>query len=343
MVDVAESTGQHGQAAADLRAGLSLISLNQTITFTKYVRLVLPLDGYVFWVKADLLSSSALLNAGAFNQFAFNEYPPAITPAATVSVRGSLHYGSDSQQTEVANYTANRVVFTSEVEIQEFNEIGPNVLFIGEFDGIKFAFTQRQSLYRQMDLYHYVGDAVYSFMASQLVDKLEGFDTRNVVVSNSLPIWLALNLTEQKYPFPMRMPVQLFPSFLVPSNLPPVYGVVHIPPEATQALQSVPRLDSKSSHLQLASDRVRITLYGTRNFNALDFVDYVLNYIGYDGDPMGLMSAPIVRDEKQIQSELSVIAMRKTVEFQVSYTQQRIRDIARQLILHAFVTYHIGD
>ena len=40
---------------ADLQTGVEAISIQQTVTFTKYVRLVLPLDGYVFWVAAPLL------------------------------------------------------------------------------------------------------------------------------------------------------------------------------------------------------------------------------------------------------------------------------------------------
>ena len=40
---------------AALKAGVDTISLSQQLTFTLYKRLVLPLDGYLFWVKASIL------------------------------------------------------------------------------------------------------------------------------------------------------------------------------------------------------------------------------------------------------------------------------------------------
>ena len=36
--------------------GLEDISRSASVTFTKYVRKVLPLDGFVFWVKASIIS-----------------------------------------------------------------------------------------------------------------------------------------------------------------------------------------------------------------------------------------------------------------------------------------------
>jgi len=67
-----EALGARGPLAADLAEGVIAIGQDQEITFTKYVRLVLPVDGYVFWVKADLVGPSALLNAGRLNSVALN-------------------------------------------------------------------------------------------------------------------------------------------------------------------------------------------------------------------------------------------------------------------------------
>jgi hypothetical protein len=41
---------------ATLTQGLDDLSRFQVVTFTKYIRKVLPLDGFVFWVKASVLS-----------------------------------------------------------------------------------------------------------------------------------------------------------------------------------------------------------------------------------------------------------------------------------------------
>ena len=321
---------------ADLQTGVEAISIQQTITFTKYIRLVLPLDGYVFWVKSDIVSQGALYNAAKINGAAYSQSQKIITPAPTTIAKGSLHYATDIRQDESETYAVNRVVFTSEQPVQDLNQIGPNVIFIAEFDGIKFAFSQRGSFYQQAELWHYVGNAIYSDMETQIIDKLDGFDAQNVVVSNSLPAWLFLNGYQPFYGF--ASPVTLYPSFIVPTNLLPPYGSVHIDPINTKAIASTGRLDPNSSHSQLATDTVRVTLWGTRNFNAQDFVDCVNQY-SLDYDVIGIQNMPIVRDEKRTQVELAAIGQKKTIEFEVSYYQSAVRDIARQIIQQAFVTY----
>jgi hypothetical protein len=89
-----------------------------------------------------------------------------------------------------------------------------------------------------------------------------------------------------------------------------------------------------STHYQLSADRVRITIYGATNQQTLDFVDTV-NRFSYDYDYIGIMSASPVRDEKRTQAELGVIALKKTIEYEVSYYQTRANDVAQQLLLKA--------
>lgn len=323
MPSVEESIGVQNQLRATLDLGIDTLSVNQEITFTKYIKLVLPLDGYVFWVRADLVSQGALYNVAEYNRNNYNQAAP-VTAAPTVKVKGSLHYATDQVQREDETFGLNRVLFTAESEIQDFNQVSPHVMFLGTFQGIRFAFTARRQFYQQADIFHYEGDAVYPAMETQIVDSLAGFDTSNVIVSNSLPAWLGLN----KF-----MP--MYPSYLLPENIEPLYASVHIQPESTNAIQAVPRIDSAtSSHYQLVTDHVKITMYGLRNFNALDWVDYVLQYMT-NYDVMGLMNMPVIRDEKRLQSELNVIAMKKSIEFDVSYYQTRVNDVAKQLILSA--------
>lgn len=410
---------QRKPLGAALAAGVESISYNQTVTFTKYVKVILPLDGFVFWVKADLVSGTAqkllfpadktivpfggtaitAVNGPVGGGFITNPYTAAdqgisvaeplyysftgaaalgetadtfpIWPGqtiliptdmagdvsvnaatsghkfsaivyqtgASVTVKGSMHYSSQTNQNEDETYGLNRMVFTSEQEIEEFNTVGPNTMFIGEFDGLKFAFSNRRSFYEQSGLHHYVGDAVYPAMQSQVVDSIDDLSGRELVVSNSLPIWLSLNsyrLTNSSFSNPG---VVLYPSYLVEENIVPPYGSVHIFPDDTQAIASAPWLGSTLQHDQLVIDRVRLTLYGLTNDQALDFMDYV-NQFSLDTDLIGIMNIPTVRDQKRVQSELNAIAMKKTVEFQVNYYQRRVRDVARQLILSAIPTFY---
>lgn len=337
-----ESSAAKTPLGSDLAAGVEAISLNQTIQFTLYKRLVLPLDGYVFWVRASLYGPSALPDKALIGRVGPNQPPSVSSAARTFVAKGSLHYSTDTRQEESENYAANRVVFTAEELVNPLNETAPNTLWIGEWEGLRFAFSSRGPYYRQADLHHYVGFAVYSDMATQIIDDPSGFDSRNVVVSNSLPAWLALNGYNPGYGFGNPSLV-LYPSFLTPSNLEPPYAAVHIPPEATRTLAMAPRIDSRTStHSQLCADLVRITLWGTRNFSALDFVDCVNQYSS-DFGAIGMMNSPVVRDEKRTQTELGTLAMKKTVEFEVSYLQSRINDVAMQAIQRATAAFSVGD
>lgn len=357
---VAEGLGAKTPLASDLAAGVDAISSNQRITFTKYVRLVLPIDGSVFWVRATILSDGALINAAVLNSAALNELPIVSIPAASFSAKGSLHYATENRQNVDAAYAINRVVFTSEVQVDDLNAIGPTTMYIGEFQGQNFAFRERRSFYKQADLHHYVGDAVYPIMRTQIIDDAVQLANRGQVVSNSLPIWLsiadyfapgfggignfaigesAIGVAEY---FPWKVPFApipaMFPSYLAEENIVPPFATIHIPPESTQALASAPFLGPRLSHSQLARDKVKITFYGLRNADALGFVDTV-NQFSLDRDLLGIMNIPTVRDEKQTQVELNVIAIKKTIEYEVSYYQSQARDVARQLILSAIPTF----
>lgn len=331
-MSVAEAAGGIDQFAAVARAGLETIDRNQEVTFTRYTRLVLPLDGFVFWVKSSALSDGALLNTFLFNATEPNQLPSADRPATEFTVKGSLHYTTTNKQDEAEGFAINRMVFTSEEEVDDLNSPDPNTLWIADSpdqEGLRFAFSMRSMLYRQSKLFHYQGDAVYPSLASQIIESAQGFDVGNVVVSNSLPVWLTLN----RY-------CPMYPSFLIPANVVPPYCAVHIDPNTTTALQSAPYIDpSNRSHYQLTTERVKLTFYGLRNFSALDFLDYVNEY-SLGRDVIGIMNSPVPRDEKRTQTELNAIAQKKTLEFEINYYQTRIRALAVQHIQSAFLTLY---
>lgn len=340
MATVNEALSNQSPLEADLKAGIEAIGQQQVIRFTRYIRLVLPLDGYVFWVRADLISRSALLNVARINdtQGGFNQAPKPISGAPFVDAKGSLHYASSTQQDEAEGFTINRVVFTSEVEVDAFNEINSQLLLIAEFDGIRFAFSSRGKLYKpQAGVYHYEGAAIYADMDTQIIDDVASLDARQVV-SNSLPIWLSLS--HYSSPF-STLPVgslALYPSFLIPGNLVPPFVAVHIEPASTQAIQAAPLLGPDMSHYQLVQERVRLTFWGLRNEDVLNFLDLV-NQFTLDTDVMGIMNMPVPRDEKRIQTELNTIAQKKVIEYDVNYYQTTSRQLARELIREA--TIHI--
>lgn len=317
---------QGTSTAASNLAGLMAVSDDETTSFQLYVRWVLPLDGYVFWLGTG----------------------------APVVIKGSLHVSIDKRQQEDETIAINRVVFTTAEHVQRFNEIAPGQIWVGQHGGLRFAFSASGPRYRSAGLYHYDGDAVYPAMANLLVPVGQELPKNTLIVSNSLPMWLALKAYTPIWLNPPNPLITLYPSFALPDNLEPPYGVVHIEPSGTEALQMAPSFGptrpigwtalgtvfgdtNDSTHQQLTSDRVSVTLYGTTNSQALDFIDLVNRY-SYDQDTLGMMSATAMRDEKRAQRELGVLAMKKTIEYRVSYYQTRANAVAQQLIKHAHVS-----
>ena len=317
MASAAEgATAKQGLASA-LADGVETLSNQDSVTFTQYARLVLPLDGSVYWVKTS----------------------------NTFTAQGSFHYSTTQAQNEAETEGTNAIVFTSLQPVQQFNELQPSTLYIGSYAGdntgfdspITFAFSQRGRYYKAADLYHYSGTAVLPSLSTQLINSPGDVNALVPVVSNSLPIWLSLNTYVPPYPG-FVTGLTLYPSFLLPDNMVPPYGVVHIDPSQTESVQAAYNFGSTLSQAALAQDKVRVTIYGQTNDLALTFLAAVQQF-SYDYNTLGMVNMPVIRDEKRTAPELNVIAMKKTIEFEVSYNQQTTRNVARQLILDCVNAY----
>ncbi|EAV5958036.1 hypothetical protein GID13_23035, partial [Salmonella enterica] len=95
MPSLSELSQAKTELNASLVQGLDDISRSASVTFTKYVRKVLPLDGFVFWVKASVLADD-----------------PDTEPDTKV-VKGYLHLTTESIQDEEQLYDKNVVTFTA--------------------------------------------------------------------------------------------------------------------------------------------------------------------------------------------------------------------------------------
>ncbi|EDB9085326.1 hypothetical protein BEU93_14460 [Salmonella enterica subsp. enterica serovar Newport] len=310
MPSLSELSQAKTELNASLVQGLDDISRSASVTFTKYVRKVLPLDGFVFWVKASVLADD-----------------PDTEPD-TKEVKGYLHLTTESIQDEEQLYDKNVVTFTAQADIDPFNDIGSEVLYIGEFYGIQFAFSRRSGLNEPANIYHYTGHAIYPHMMSQIINSADDIDLADVVVSNSLPIWLSLS---------QFMP--MYPAMLSVQNLVPPYATVKCgePSPVAGAFW----LDEKQNQYQLVSEDVTITVTGLRNAAVEDFLRYVQDYTLSDKAEMGVMNIPVIQDERITQNELNIIAMRKKVKFKVNYYQQRMRNVARRLITSAIPSIYV--
>ncbi|MBV8060471.1 MAG: hypothetical protein JO253_02955 [Alphaproteobacteria bacterium] len=287
---------------ASLEAGIDVLSLSQEVVFTQYQREVLPLDGFIFWLRTS----------------------------TTKTIQGSLHYSINSEQREDESIALRSVIFTAREQVDDLAAIAPNMLWVAQVDEDYYAFSQQGNFYEQAGIYHYQGFAVWPAMQSQLIDNINDLNPGEAVVSNSLPFWLTLNAI---------MPV--YPSFLIPQDIRPPYAAIHIDPATTRAIQAAPLLDYELSHFQLTQETVKITMYGVRNNEALDYLDYICQY-SLSSDAFGIMNMPVVRDEKRTQSETTTIAQKKSIEFEINYYQTRLNNETRQFILKTIQNYIIN-
>jgi hypothetical protein len=323
--------------ASALEAGVNTISLNQVLTFELYERKVSPIDGMVYWVNAQLLSNlGGTLNTEEYNVSPYNQGTPEQPNVPfTLQVKGSLHYTAQLNQSEDRSTAVANVIFTSLAFVQSFTVTNPQQMYICSYETeggvLKFGFSEKIPFYQQAGLWHYRGTTLYSAMNTQIIEKIEDLDLATQTVSNSLPIWLSLDV-----------PFNIYPSYLVPQNLSPPFIAIHIEGSQTTALAQTTFLNSKLSSYQLSKDTVRVHFYGLSNNQAIDFMNYVFQYT-LDTELLGLMNLPIIQDQKVTQPEYNFIAKKKEAIFEVNYYQSRVQDVTRQLIIEAFCSVNINE
>lgn len=257
---------------------------------------------------------------------------------------GSLHVATDSEQHEDETLGVNDVVFTATQEVVEFNAINPQTMWVGTLTlgsvDLPVAFAQRGAFYREANLWHYRGRTVFPALQAQLVNGVADLPD-GPIVSNSLPIWLTQN---QVWP--------VYPSFLVPDNVPPPYVVAHV--DRTRALGAFPILGTRGAAIpgsgtaplyqwpssQLLCDDVRLTTYGLNAQQATQFLMSLMDY-SLDTDGFGFMNSPAFLDDKRVQPEITAIAMKKTCDIAASYYLDVADAVARRYILAASATLNI--
>lgn len=365
------------QIASLLGAAVGALDLQQKIVFKRYSRVVLPLDGYVFW-----------------------------SPGPEIEVPGALHHSMEMIQNEDETLGLASVFFTTQEPVTEFSDIPINTIYVARQGGFRFAFSRHAGYFQAAQLWHYQGHSVYPAMLSQLLDTPGVLNPSRAVVSNSLPIWLSLNGYISLFSGGFSPGLTLYPSKAVPANLPPPYGTVHIGERDTRALQSVPivrmvqvplttpvvdqdgnpvfgsnglpivvpvyanpgglvpLLDTNGK--QVLDSKNRVILVPSVLSNSFpvtvpkrvstqlmaDRVRIVLYGLQNDEaqefygsviefmktEPgLGLMNMPAISDGKREQVEIQALAMQKVIEVECSYNQHYAKDVAMQLIESASI------
>lgn len=308
--EIAESTGT--QLSNVLQSAVETISSGQEITFRLYVRQVLPLDGFVYWINAAIIEPDELERMGITNPF-------------TATIKGSLHRQVVTEQSATSSRDVNNIIFTPIAKADDFNIEDPNAIYLGEYEGTQFAFSRMESRYTQSGIFHYRGMAILPTMRSQIIDSQHDI-SNELIISNSTPIWLSL-----------KQFATVYPSYLVPSNLKPPYIAVDV--SRTTALQVAQKTEDGRRY-QFAQDQVRVTLYGFSNDQAINYLDYVIEEALWD-ENFGITNIPIIQDVKANQVEINALAKKKTIDFEVNYYQGTTRDISQQLIKEVIFNYEV--
>ena len=339
MATITEASQQSGSSdkAAGLIGAIALISGEQTYTFDLYKRVVLPLDGYVFWIKATELPNyigrkglSALYKRTMFGTTLYDalslevDLTPEQMQRYSFSINGSLHLSQEISQDPDTTYVNQQISFTTKTQINPFESVAPNEMYIVTIpNGARVAFGNQNNRYSLAGLWHYHGKAVYSTMATQIVDNVAKIQPNQQIVSNSLPYWLALSTPS----------IPVYPSFLSPKNLTPPYVTADI--KQTEGIAGYPLYNDNLDQGQLVTDTIEFTMYGLNNDAALDFQLAVLS--NSENGEYGIQNVPVPVDVKVNQTEFQVIAQKKTMTVQVDYYQYRTRQFARRLITKATI------
>jgi hypothetical protein len=324
------------QFQAAIEAGLNAVSDQQVVTFRLYNKVVLSVDGTVFWVRT----------------------------ATTTQIMGSLHYSTEREQEEDQTVATNAVIFSAQSEVTEFNLNDPQSMWIGDYDiqsgllpatlgdslvgeslSLKVVFAGRSSFYEHAKTWYYSGFAVYPALESQIIDS-EADLPDGPIVSNSLPMWLMQNSMAPVYP-----------SFAVPANIRPPYIVAHIEPDLTEAIglpiysapvNTGPNTYSLSDS-QLMKDDVKLILYGFTNQMARQYLNSLIAYslddsLVEDGIQLnfGFMNSPAIRDEKRTQVEIVALAQKKVIHIIANYYSSAADVIARNYLLSASIEIEVS-
>lgn len=295
-----------------LKGGLDDISYNEDVIFHEYRRKVLPLDGFLFWVKTYV--------------------------SRTVS--GSLHVSTHSQSTEIENYDLSQLVFSTTENIHTFHSTQADRVWVGHVGPIRFLIGAQKNTFKEAGLFHYSAETIPPSHRPQFIETEAELDGYTPVVGTSLPLFLSLPTDTTPAlnwcPWPKDVPV--FPSFSAPDNQEPPYIIVHNDPHKVQSagMGAVDPLTGDTH--QILQEHVRLTLVGLPHTQAANVRDYILHWALLHSDVLGIVNTPVLTDEKRALNEASALAMIKTLELDVMYSQNTVRHTALKLINTAKVT-----
>jgi len=289
--------------------GYQQLSGNQKITFTRYVSKILPIDGWHFWVKAELLDGET----EPFNKV----------------VSGTLHQSVNQTQEATKSNAITSIILTVNQPIDLLKEVNQESMWLGEYDGSKFSFNIQNAFYDNANQFHYAGDAVYIENSDAFIDDINDLNLDDTVITNCIPLFIALN--DQ---------VQIYPAFLNPTNLKPPYATIEVK-QTTGVAAGITFNEFDDSKL-MQWDKVELSIFGLRKKQLSDFLKY-LTTKQLETEAFGIYWLPSIQNENIPQSEVNILTNKKVLSFDVNYVIEDIRNAATAFIENIFVDFFVKE
>lgn len=327
-----EAAGVSSNAFSDsIAAGFDSIRYDRRLSFSPYVRVVLPLDKFVFWVKHSLLSPSTLASLGVCADL-----------PQSVEVACNVHVATNTEQGPTESLDMSSLLVNTRDQVRQFHDTSVNLLWLSSFEGIKFSIGGRNAYYEQASIHHYRGQTIYPVMLPQIIDEAGQLNQCELILSDSTPLWLYMASVIEKYIWLPGFNLPLEVAYLVPDNLEPPYGVIEVINGSQKAVTGGPIYSPNMSRNSYVTEEVKVTLLGCNNQVASDFLDSVLGYC-LAHSPLGVNNSPVITDESRFQPELNIRAQKKVILFKVNYYQSAVRDMAVRLISQCIPTFTVEN
>ncbi len=274
-----------------LRNGVDFLKDGQTISFTTYRRAVLPFEGFVYWIK---------LHGGE------------------KSIESMIHKTDELYQEEDSFRNESTILITTRESLFNFSQDGIDEIKVFNYQDSLYVLRKTGENADQSGIYHNMAHIVEPQMQNTFLDTEDDFRNRNMQFSSSVPLFIMFSmglfdLFQDHY--------DMYPGWLTPYNKKPPYISINV--SDTEALSSATAYETVDGNTyigKLVTEKVTFTLYGYDNEQIMIFLSdlekwsMVYNYVGF-------MSSPAIVDEIHSKVETGTVALKKTIEVDISYIQ----------------------
>lgn len=277
--------------AGALQDGLDTVRQGQTISFITYERVILPYDGFVYWVKTG------------------NEQTLV---ASMVHDENELHHEDQNFRNDSG------LIITTTEPLLDFSQDGLDTMSVFEYNNNLYVLRKTGYNSEQSGLFHNIARVIEPALRSILLDSKDDFLKKKAQFTNSIGLFVLLSCGYFEF---VSIDYPIYPEWLVPLNKKPPYITVGV--TETEALNNgfnTVNVDNSLFLVKPAKDYVDINLYGLDNNEALNFLVKLERWSLFY-KKIGFLNMPRIKDEQLAQNEIGSLAQKKIIELEIFYYQ----------------------